>query len=143
MNWQRPDARILWSWVAGGTLLLVPAAALTAFVWWWLDFLPAVLLSVAFLLGFGGFISVYLPLRRQRMRFCITDEILAVLTGVFFQAHRQMPLSAVRYATVLQGPLERRFNTAFLWVAGAGGWLLIEGISYQQAHAFCQRLSKP
>lgn len=142
MNWQRPDSRILWSWLLYGTIPLLPAAALTAVVRRWLSPLIAILFAGLFLLVFAVFIGIYHPLRCRRMRFCITEQSLAVLTGVFFRTHKQMPLSAVRYATLLQGPLERRFNIAFLWVAGAGGWVLIEGIPYEQAHTFCQRLSK-
>ena len=66
MNWQRPDSRILWSWLLYGTIPLLPAAALTAVVRRWLTPLTAILFAGLFLLVFAVFIGIYLPLRCRR-----------------------------------------------------------------------------
>ncbi len=56
-------------------------------------------------------------------------------TGVLFKVVHRMPVTSVRHVTLLQGPLERHFGTAFLWISGAGGWVMLEGLPLAQAEA--------
>lgn len=86
------------------------------------------------------FLTLYLPLRYRHARYCISDTHITAVSGVYFLATRQMPLSGVRHITVICGPLERRFGYAFAVVSGAGGWILLEGIDHTEATALRDRL---
>jgi len=79
-------------------------------------------------------------LRRRSASFSLEQEHVAVTGGVLFTTTRRMRMDAVRQVTLLQGPLERRFGTAFLLVSGTGGHLLVEGIDRARADVWCQRL---
>lgn len=142
MTLHAPDPRVRWTWVLCACVPLLPAIAISVLLFNWervSDEIAAVftlLWAAVFLLT----VFVYIPLRRRTVRYGLDDIHITVTGGVIFRTRQQMPLHAVRHVTLLRGPLERRFGTAFLWVAGAGGWVLLEGLPLEQAEAIRQRL---
>ncbi len=145
MKLQTPDPRVLWSWETYALATAIPAGLLSYWLWAW-ERIPTVIAGGFTLLWtvlLASVMLLYLPLRRRRVTYGMDGTHLAVTGGVFIHTQHQMPLTAVRHVTLLQGPLERRFGTAFLWVAGAGGWILVEGVPLEQALAMRQRLLEP
>lgn len=138
---ERPAPQILWSWMAAVVALALP---LTGLLWWllWL-FLPGWLSTILPVWGGAVFLllGVYLPLRRHRLTFSLEAEQITVTGGVLITTTRCMRTDAVRQITLLQGPLERRFHTAFLRISATGGSLLVEGIHQKTAEEWCRRLS--
>lgn len=138
----KPDPRVVWTWVLCALLGAVVPAALSIWLWCWqvvpdwvgrgftLLWVAALLLTLA----------VYIPLRRRQMAYSLDEDHLILWGGVLFRVEHRMPLTSVRHVTLIQGPLERRFDTAFLLVNGAGGFVLLEGMSLEQATAWRQRL---
>ncbi len=138
--YEKPAPQILLSWTALSVAAALPVTGLGA---WLLSRYWPTLLGAAGAVWGGAlllFLVVYLPLRRRCMRFALEPGHVMVTGGVFFPTTRRMRLDAVRQITLLQGPLERLGRTAFLLVSGTGGHLLIEGIRYRQAEAWCRRL---
>lgn len=137
---EKPADCVLWSWWLMAltaalplTAVLAVAAVYTTAVWrlWlWLGWTVTLLL----------FAAVYLPLRRRRMRFRLTEDGIEVTAGVLFVTTRRIRYEAVRQVTILQGPIERRYRTAFLLVSAAGGYLMAEGVPLAQAEDWCRRL---
>ena len=137
---EKPAPCVLWSWTMLWTMAAVPLsgalAVATAYLplpWRW----PA---WIAFGGGLVLLIAVYLPLRRRRMGFALTDDGVEVTGGVWFTSTRRMHREAIRQVTLLQGPIERRQHTAFLLVSGTGGYLLVEGVGLASAEDWCRRL---
>ncbi len=136
----QPSPRVIRSWAL---LFALPALAGAALTWLCLlYFLPKVALPVAGLwlaaVAVAG--SFWLPLRRKRLHYSLTEEAITVSGGVVFTACHRMPLEAVRHVTRLEGPLERLSGIVFLSVSGLGGHLLLEGLEREQADAWCHRL---
>lgn len=141
MELKRPDSRVRISW---SVLLLITALIPAA--------LSVMLLRLSFVpswLGWGftalwglvliGLLTLWVPLRYRHARYGIGEEELCVVSGVYTVARRYMPLTAVRHITVIRGPLERLFGLSFVWVAAAGGWLLLEGLPADEAEELCRR----
>lgn len=142
MTPQKPDRRVVWTWVLCALTAAVPPAAVSLWLLRWHTLPDAI--STAFTALWGTLLlvtlTVYIPLRRRHMAYSLDDSHLCVWGGVLFRTEHRMPISSVRHVTILQGPLERRFDTAFLLVNGAGGFLLLEGLSMEQATAWRRRL---
>ncbi len=142
MEHYSPDPRVLWSWELFAAAAALPAAAVSLLLWFW-DRIPSVI-ALIFTSAWAATLCVtmlfYLPARRRLIGYSIDDTCLSAKGGVLFQSRHRMPLAAVRHVTLLQGPLERRSGIAFLWVAGAGGWILLEGLSLDEALALRRRL---
>lgn len=138
---ERPAPQILWSWVVAVFAAAVPLTGLICWlVWLFLPtYLPAVL--VVWSGGLLLLLGVYLPLRRRSLSFSLDREQITVTSGVVFTTTRRMRVDAVRQVTLLQGPLERRFDTAYLLISATGGYLLVEGIHRHRAEAWCRQLS--
>ncbi len=128
----KPSSRVLWSWWAA---LCLPLCLLTA-AGLWLDTRLLYLFIPLWV-----WCSLYLWLRRRRLRFAITDGYIRVTHGVWITTQRMIPLAAVRQVTLLRGPIERLCRTAFILVNSTGGYLLIEGIDCRQADIWCRRLT--
>ena len=127
--------------------MAVAVAVPTTLLWGWLFTLlwPAAF-PIALWLWCGGwltFIGGYLPLRRRSLCFRLEENQIAATGGVFFTTTRCIRLDAVRQVTLIQGPLERRFHTAFLLVSATGGYLLVEGLPRHTAEAWRKRLCPP
>lgn len=136
----QPSPRVICSWAV---LLLLPALTGCALVWLCLQYLqPSLALSGTLLTLIVTAVSggLYLPLRRKRLYFSLTEEAVTVSSGVVFRVCHQMPLEAVRHITRIEGPLERLNGIVFLSVSGLGGHLLLEGLERDQAAAWCSRL---
>lgn len=137
-----PSPCILWCWEFYAVLAALPAAALSL----WLHRqtrIPHQLTAGITAVWVGCFLlftMVYLPLRRSRLAYGVDDRRLIAHSGVLFHSRQDMPLAAVRHITLLQGPPERLFGVATLWVAGTGGWILLEGLPLDQAQAVRSRL---
>lgn len=137
-----PSPCVLWCWEFYAAVAGLPAAALSL----WLHRqtrIPALLTAGFTAVWVGCFVlltAVYLPLRRRRLVYCVDDTRLTAHGGVLFRSRQDMPLTAVRHITLLQGPPERLFGVATLWVAGTGGWILLEGLPLEQAQAVRRRL---
>ena len=137
---EKPTPCVLWSWMLLLATVAVPLTTLCAFAtaylpttaqrWTWIIWVSLLALTA----------GVYLPLRRKGMRFSLTHRGVEVTAGVLWITARRMHRDAVRQVTLLQGPIERRCNTAFLLVSGTGGYLLIEGIPLAQAEEWCRLL---
>ena len=134
----QPSPRVLCSWAV---LLALPTLTVAGLLWlflpriWPWNALPVFLIGLTLVSAW-----VYLPRRRRRTVFTLTECELTVSGGVLFTVCRRMPLEAVRYVTLLEGPVERRCGIAFLSVSGLGGSLLLEGLERKQAEAWCHRL---
>ncbi len=137
MNKGKPDSRVVWTWVSCALVAAVPLAAIS--VWllrWhivpdWLGLVFTALWCSLLLLT----LFVYIPLRYRRDAYAAGDSVITVPGGVLFKVEHRMPVSSVRHVTLFQGPLERRFGTAFLWISGAGGWVMLEGLPLAEAEA--------
>lgn len=132
---KRPDPRVRISWSVYA-LLFSPIAGIVTAVLLDLPFIPrwvawAFLGACAAVLLF--LLLVYIPLRCRNARYAVDDERICVVSGVYTVSRRVMPLSRVRHITVIRGPLERAFGTAFVVVAAAGGHLLLEGVPAKEA----------
>ncbi len=137
---EKPIPCVLWSWMLALATAAIPLTALFAIG---TAYLPHAWRFPTWVTWIGTLIllgCVYLPLRRRQMRFSLTDNGVEVTSGVLFITTRRMHRDAVRQVTVLQGPIERRCDTAFLLVSGTGGYLLVEGIALAQAEDWCRRL---
>lgn len=139
---KRPDPRVRVSWIVYALIVsLIPV--ILSVVLFQLPFIPRWIAG-----GFTGLwilillvlLTVYIPLRYRHARYGINETELCVVSGVYVVNHHHMPLSSVRHVTVLQGPLERLFGYAFVWVSAAGGWLLLEGIPAAEAHELSRLL---
>lgn len=140
---ERPADCVLWSWWLMALTAALPLTALLAVatayfavawrLWIWGGWVATLML----------FLTLYLPLRRRGMRFRFTDDGIAVTSGVLFVTTRRIRREAVRQTTILQGPVERRYGTAFLLVSATGGHLMAEGIPLAQAEDWCRRLQHP
>ena len=137
-----PSPCVLWCGEFYAVLAALPAAVLSL----WLHrqtYIPALLTASFTAVWVSGFVLatvMYLPLRRQRLTYFADDRRLTAHGGVLFCWRQDMPLTAVRHVTLLQGPPERLFGIATLWVAGTGGWILLEGLPLEQARAVRHRL---
>ena len=142
MTQYKPDPRVVWTWVLCALLGAVAPAALSVWLLRW-QALPN-WVAGAFTALWGVLLvltlAVYIPLRRRRIAYALEEDLLLVWGGVVFRVEHRMPLSGVRHVTLIQGPLERLFGTAFLLVNGAGGFVLLEGMLLEQATAWRQRL---
>lgn len=142
MEFERPDKRVQLCW----SVYALFAAMLPTVVSFVLFRLPIIsrfgarLFTVAWCAILLFFLSVYFPLRRRRIRYRIDEDGITVFSGVCFVTRRRMPLSAVRYFTVLRGPLERAFGLTSLLICAAGGRLLLEGIPTDKAEALTRRI---
>ena len=142
MELKRPDPHVQISWSVYALLLsLIPAAVSVAL--FRLFFIPhrvAVAFTVTWAVVLLLTLIVYFPLRYRNARYGVDDTRITVISGVYFISHRQMPLSSVRHITVIRGPLERLFGTAFVAVSAAGGWLLLEGVPAAEAHRWSEQV---
>lgn len=142
MTQYKPDRRVVWTWVLCVLLVAIVLAAASLWLWRW-QVLPNWVGNV-FTLAWGITLSlilaVYIPLRWRKMTYTLDKSHIISQSGVLFRVEHRMPLSGVRHVTLIQGPLERRFGTAFLLVNGAGGFVLLEGLSLEQATAWRQSL---
>lgn len=137
---EKPANCVLWSWIILLAAASIPLTAAIAVAvgylphpWrWWLWGIWGSTLTV---IG-----CVYLPLRRRTLRFSLTDSGIETTSGVIFLTTRRIHRDAVRQVTLLQGPIERRYHTAFLLVSSTGGYLLVEGIELKTAEAWCHHL---
>lgn len=132
---KRPDPRLRISWSVCA-LLFSPIAGIVTAVLLDLPFIPrwvawAFLAACAAVLLF--LLVVYIPLHCRNARYAVDDERICVVSGVYTVSRRVMPLSRVRHITVIRGPLERAFGTAFVVVAAEGGHLLLEGVPAKEA----------
>ncbi|MBQ5840821.1 MAG: PH domain-containing protein [Clostridia bacterium] len=142
MDRYTPDPRVLVSWELFAAATALPAAGVSLALWLW-ERIPSVIASiftVCWVITLAAVMLFYLPARRRRLYYSIDDTLLSAEDGVLFRSRHRMPLTAVRHVTLLQGPAERQFRTAFLWVAGAGGWILLEGLPLDEALAIRRRL---
>ena len=136
--YEKPSPRVLWSWVSILIAVAIPHLAVGGWLLWRLFprlVMPFLLLSVAAVAVIGLW---YLPRRRENMRYSLGDQWVTVRGGVLFITSRRMELDAVRQVTLLQGPVERRCDTAFLLISATGGYLLIEGIDRLRAEEWCR-----
>lgn len=136
----RPAPCVLWSWMA---LLLLAALLPTAILWITLPYLPTAWQGAVWLCWSSALTvtaGVYLPLRRRRMRYVLSDTYVQVSAGVLFATTRYMEREAVRQVTLLQGPIERRCAITYLLIRATGGYLLLEGVPIGQAQEWCRRL---
>lgn len=137
---EKPTDCVLWSWLL---LLAVAAVPLTAAVAVVATYLPyswrwplwGIWVGVCAIIG-----GVYLPLRRRHMHFTLSEQEVETTGGVLFLTTRRIRRDAVRQVTLLQGPIERQYHTAFLLISSTGGYLLIEGIALKTAEDWCRRL---
>ncbi len=83
---------------------------------------------------------VYFPLRYRRLKYAITADHILTVSGVWLVSTRRIRFDAIRYITILHGPLDRRFNLAAVVVSAAGGQIFLDGISIEQAEALMRRL---
>lgn len=137
---EKPHPCILWSWLLLSAVAAAPLTALWAVAD---DYLPPLwryLLWGGWLGALGVYAAVYLPLKRRSLCFSLTEQGIEVTCGVWFVTTRRIRCEAVRQVTLLQGPVERRYATAFLLVSGTGGYLLAQGIPLAAAEAWCRRL---
>ncbi len=140
---EKPVPQILWCWRAVVAAIALPLTGALCWLLWL--FLPTYLpVTLWFWGGFLLFLlGVYLPLRQRSLSFSLGPEQLTVTSGVWFTTTRRMRVDAVRQVTLLQGPLEKRFDTAYLLISATGGSLLIEGIRRNTAEEWCKRLKPP
>ncbi len=137
---EKPAPRLLWSWMALLAMVTLPALVLTE--WLVRSFFPEYI-GIAAVVGgvcaliLGGW---YLPRRRDSLSFAMDGERVWVRSGVVFVTTRYIPVEAVRQVTLWQGPLERRWDTAFLLISATGGYLLVEGIPRERAEVWRKRL---
>ena len=140
---EKPANCVLWSWVILLVMVAIPHTAALAVV---ATYLPHPWRWPLWVLWIGGLAVigwVYLPLRRKRLRFSLSEQGIETTSGVVFTTTRCIRYDAVRQVTLLQGPIERRCHTAFLLVSGTGGYLLVEGIGLKTAEDWCRRLCPP
>lgn len=136
--YEKPSPRVLWSWVSILVAVAIPHLVVGGWLLWRLFprlVMPFLLLSAAAVAVIGLW---YLPRRRENMRYSLGEQRVTVRGGVLFITSRRMELDAVRQVTLLQGPVERRCNTAFLLISATGGYLLIEGIDRPRAEEWCR-----
>ena len=137
---QRPSPRVIWSWV---TLILATVVPITVVHMWLLDrFLPRLTVGylIATVVAVAVLIFLYLPRRRQSLRFSLDERRVSASGGVVVTTGQWMELQAIRQVTLLQGPVERRCKTAFILVSATGGYLLIEGLEQTVAQDWCRRM---
>ena len=142
MEMKRPDPRVRLSWMLYTVVAALIPAALSLLLFR-VSFIPDWIVNLftalwALLLTLA--VTVYFPLRYHRARYGVSDTHIEAVRGVYFISHCRMPMSAVRHITLVRGPLEYLFGLSFVIVSGAGGWLLLEGIPYEEAYALQQRL---
>lgn len=131
---------VLWSWRILALTAAVPLSALLAVATAYVPPLWRITLWVSWIGALMLFACVYLPLRRRNLRYSLTDDGIEATGGVLILTTRHIHCDAVRQVTILQGPIERRCNTAFLLVSGTGGYLLAEGLPLERAEEWCRRL---
>ena len=137
---QRPSPRVIWSWV---TLILATVVPITVVHTWLLHrFLPRLTVGylIATVVAVAVLIFLYLPRRRQSLRFSLDRRRVSASGGVVVTTGQWMDLQAIRQVTLLQGPVERRCKTAFILVSATGGYLLIEGLEQTVAQDWCRRM---
>ena len=78
-------------------------------------------------------VCVFLPLRFRHMEYALHEDRLEVTDGVLIRRRRIVPLSNVRYITLLYGPPERIAGIGSLILFVTGGMVLIEGVPLRQA----------
>lgn len=137
---EKPAPCVLWSWILLLIAAAIPTTAALAVAATYLPHPWRGPLWTLWLSGLGITGGVYLPLRRRRMRFTLSEQGIEATVGVLFVTTRRIRLDAVRQVTLLQGPIERRCRTAFLLVSSTGGYLLVEGIGLATAESWCRRL---
>lgn len=137
---EKPAKAVLWSWIGLAAVILLPLTGLLGWLVWL--FLPEHLLILLALWSgiLALFLGVYLPWRQRSMRFCLEEGEITVTGGVLVTTTRRMRIDAVRQITLLQGPLERRFDTAFLLISATGGHLLVEGIAQNRAEVWIKQV---
>ena len=137
---EKPTPRLLWSWMTLLAVVTLPAVWLAE---WLVRFFSPHLGGTAAIAGGVSALILgiwYLPRRRDSLSFALEKERVWVRSGVVFVTTRYIPVEAVRQVTLWQGPLERRWDTAFLLIRSTGGYLLVEGISRERAEVWRQRL---
>ena len=141
MIFERPDKRIQLCWSVYALFAAAPSAALSyrMFHFPMIPRFATQLFTVAWCAALVFFLTIYFPLRRRRLRYRIDEDGITVITGVWFIAQRRIPLSAVRYFTLLSGPLERALGLTSLLIRATGSHLFIEGISIADAEMLTRR----
>ncbi len=131
----KPEKCVIWTWIGATLLAFVPLALISLWLYHrpiiprqWTLFFSFIWSSVLLIV-----LCLYLPLRQRHLHYAIDQEQVMVTSGVLFRKEHSIPLGCVRHVTLLQGPIERYTNTAFLLVRSTGGLLLLEGIPVTQA----------
>ncbi|MCL2068315.1 MAG: PH domain-containing protein [Oscillospiraceae bacterium] len=139
MKLVKPQNRLLLAWRAMLILISAPPAFLCSF----LLRIP----GVAWLLAIGIWASLflffylfYLPARWRGLSLSIGDTFICMNRGVFSKAVSVVPLSAIRFTRVLQGPLARLSGICVLHVAAAGGGIFMPGLNRKDAHSLASAL---
>ena len=142
MEFKRPDRRVKHCWTIytlcaaliplGASVVLFHLSSLPLwtpriFTLVWISVLVAVL-------------TVYYPLRYRHMRYAISEDAVITERGLVFTIQRHMPLCAVRHITALRGPIERMTGLTAILISATGGYLLLEGLTADEADKITQAL---
>ncbi|HIS67928.1 MAG TPA: PH domain-containing protein [Candidatus Gallacutalibacter stercoravium] len=99
---------------------------------------PLILFFIIFLCLLAALWYCGAYFRSYRWQFA--EGAIIVKSGVFFRQRRVFPLERVQALTVLRSPLQRRFRTCSLHLAGAGYRLTLHDLTMRQAAALRRQL---
>ena len=134
MNKIRPDIKLLHAWRTCLILLSAPPAFLFSLLLQ-IGSAPWFLAAGAWGLVFLYVYLFYLPARWRELSFSVDNLTVRCKNGVYFRKTETLPLSAVRFTSIMQGPILRIFGLCTLRIAAAGTDLLICGLNRAQASA--------
>jgi len=134
-----PNKRLLYVWRVCLCLISVPPAFLFSF-FMQIGGVAWIVSSVGWVAVFLFTYSFYLPVRWRGLSFSVDKLAVCRKSGVLFRKTEQLPLTAVRFTTIKQGPITRMFGLCTLRVAAAGTSLFISGLHRADASALASAL---
>jgi len=134
-----PNKRLLYTWRMCLCLILAPLAFAFSF-FMQIGGIPWLATAGAWVAVFLYVYSFYLPARWRSLSFSLGKLTVCRKCGVLFHKSETLPLSAVRFTSIKQGPIARVFGLCTLRVAAAGTSLFICGLHRADASALASAL---
>jgi membrane protein YdbS with pleckstrin-like domain len=77
-----------------------------------------------------------------RYRYCVGDDRIDVLRGVFVIRHTVVPIERIHQVEITRGPIKNMFGLADVTITTAGGTATIEYLELQEARGIADKLNE-
>ena len=137
----QPDTKLLYIWRIFLILIMAPPAFVISFLLQ-IGSAPWIIAAGAWAAVFLYIYLIYLPARWRNLSFSVDKLAVCRKSGVYFRKTETLPLTAIRFTSIMQDPVFRIFGLCTLRIAAAGTSLFICGIHRADASALALALRK-